>query len=111
MAAINTKDIKAVSMLEHWVDFLFYTLLVIGFVVSLILQSAFLSYIVIVLFGIMAGRILFHYKKYVTTYIILFGFLVGFVAGSRFADWLLLVLFFLFGASAGYYIHQKKWLV
>lgn len=94
-------------MLEYWMDFLFYTLLVIGFIFSILLQSSFLSYVVIILFGLMAGRLIFYFGKKFPLYVILLGFLLGFILGSRFADWKLLVLLFFLGSAMGYYIHAQ----
>ena len=95
---------------ENWAEFFFFCLLVFGFLFSLSLQSAKLSYVMIILFGLMCGRFLSQRKKGLPFYLIVFGFLIGFILGARFASWKLLVFLFLLSSVASFVLHNKGYL-
>lgn len=69
---------------EDWAEIIGFFLLIIGFFIATFAGSAVISYIVIILCGLMGGRVWYRIKSsYKTPWIvILFGFLVGFVLGS-----------------------------
>ncbi|MBI4150483.1 hypothetical protein HY488_03695 [Candidatus Woesearchaeota archaeon] len=101
---------KGVWLSENWAEFFFFCLLVFGFLFSLSLQSAGLSYVMIVLFGLMCGRFLAQRKKRFPFYLIVFGFFVGFLLGARFASWKVLAFFFFVGGALSFYLHERGYL-
>lgn len=101
---------KGVWFSENWAEFFFFCLLIFGFLFSLSVQSAGLSYVLIVLFGIMCGRFLSVRKKGFPFYLIVLGFLIGFLLGARFASWKVLVFFFFIGGLVSFYLHDRGYL-
>lgn len=101
---------RGVWFSESWAEFFFFCLLIFGFLFSLSLQSAMVSYVMIILFGMMCGRFLAHRKKRFPFYLIVFGFLVGFLLGARFASWKTLVIFFVLGSIASFFAHERGYL-
>ncbi len=93
-----------------WVELACFVVLVIGFVFSIMLQSAFTSYVVILLFGLLAGRFLYYRRHGFPFYLIGMALLLGYVLGTRYGDWKLVILFFLLGAAASYYMHAEGYL-
>ncbi len=104
MPAINK---KGMWFSENWAEFFFFCLLIIGFLFSLAIQSATLSYVLIILFGIMCGRFLSQRRKGFPFYLIVFGFFVGFLLGARFASMKLLILLFAVGGGVSFWLHRR----
>lgn len=69
-----------------------------------------MSYVVIFLFGLLAGRLMYYRKYSFPFYIIGFALLLGYVLGTRYGQWKLVILFFLLGSAASYYAHAQGWL-
>ncbi len=69
----------AFSFFKSWVEFFFFVLMVLGAIIALFAKSAVISYIVIFLSGMFAGRIIYfkHHGLKTGYYIILFGYLIG----------------------------------
>lgn len=104
-------DKKAIIDLSAWwVELLCFVVLVIGFLFSITLQSAMMSYVVIFLFGLLAGRLIYYRKYSFPFYIIGFALLLGYVLGTRYGQWKLVILFFLLGSAVSYYLHQQGYL-
>ena len=98
---------KGVNFLDKWVEFFFLVLLFIGFFVSLSIGSAFFSYLVILLFGGMAGRFLSFRKKMLPFYLVIIGLLIGYILGSRYGEWRVNLFMFIIGMSISWYLHEK----
>jgi len=99
---------------EAWAETLAMILVLIGFFVSLLLTSAVLVYIIVILAGFLAGRILYikRFKEPIFPFILMVvGFLFGYVLGSFGASRSWTVVFFLLGIVVSYYLHMKKILV
>ena len=62
MRIINS---KRGTFSKYWVEYLFLFLLVIGFIVSATSGSAVLTYIIIILMGMIVGRFWFQIKKHI----------------------------------------------
>lgn len=101
------KNKKGFSFLDRWAEFFFLVLLIVGFVVSVAIGSAFFSYVVVFLFGAMAGRFLNYRKAWFPFYLIILGLLIGYIIGSRFGNWRLNLFFFIVGAAISWYLHDK----
>ena len=82
---------------EEWVEALTVLFLVLGFIVSVLLQSALFSYISVVLSGFLAGRIYFikRYKEPILPFVLMIlGFLLGYLIGSFWASRVGIIIFF-----------------
>lgn len=99
---------RGFNVLERWTEFFFLILLIIGFVVSISIGSAFFSYLVILLFGGMAGRFLNYRKAMFPFYLIILGLLIGYIIGSRYGNWRVNLFCFIVGAAISWYLHEKK---
>ena len=97
------------DMAQNWVEYLFFILLVIGFFLAAASGSAFVSYIIVLLCGMVGGRILYKYKTdlKIPWVIVLIGFLIGFVTGSFYADTRIIVFCYLLGIFGSHYLHDK----
>ncbi|MBD3313375.1 hypothetical protein GF345_02950 [Candidatus Woesearchaeota archaeon] len=106
----NIDNRRAEGFLDKWVELFFFTLLIIGFIISLSIGSAFFSYIVIFLFGLMSGRLLQLRKNMVPFYLIVLGLLIGYLLGSRYGNWKIIVFVFIIGTSISWYAHEKEYI-
>lgn len=91
-----------------WAEFFFLILLVIGFVIALSLKNAFITYVMILLFGMMCGRFLQKRSKGFPFYMISAGFLIGFMFGARHVTGGAVLILFLVSTIGSYYFHKKK---
>jgi len=95
----------------HWVEMVTLTFVVIGIIIALLSPSAFISYIIILLSGMFAGRLMWERRNNVKfTYIaIIIGFLVGFMLGSfsHYGNQIVIVVLFIFGAVLMYRLNKK----
>ncbi|MBR9683657.1 hypothetical protein GOV03_03905 [Candidatus Woesearchaeota archaeon] len=99
---------------EAWAETLALALVLVGFFISLLITNTVLVYIVVILAGFLAGRILY-IKKFkepiFPSILMVVGFLFGYVLGSFGASRLWTTLFFIIGFGLSYYLHLKKFLV
>lgn len=101
------------TLAERWPEIIGISLLVIGFLFALTIGSPFLNYILSLLTGALAGRIL--YKKYHTQPIFPFilitiGFLLGFMLGAIKSNRILITILFIAGAYISYRAHKEGYL-
>ncbi len=94
----------------QWAEVLAILFAVAGFMLSVLLQHALLSYITIIISGLVAGRVF--YIKHITEPILPFvliiaGFLLGYLAGGFWASRALLVLLFVAALAVSYFLHKK----
>ncbi|MBL7055611.1 hypothetical protein ISS07_01725 [Candidatus Woesearchaeota archaeon] len=97
---------------KNWAEFFFFVLMVLGFVMAISSPSAFISYIVIFLSGMIGGRILYDRKKKLTFpyYIIIIGFLIGFLLGNFYGSKKIILILFILGILFSYHLHNKGYL-
>ncbi len=98
---------------EQWVEILTLFFLVLGFVISVLMQNSFLSYVVIFLAGFLAGRIYYikHRKEPVLPFVLMMiGFLIGYVTASFWANRIVVLVLFALAFIISYYLHLKKFL-
>ena len=95
---------------KNWMEFLFFVLMIIGIFIALSSPSAFISYIIIFLSGIFAGRLIYERKnKMQFPYIIIIaGFVVGYLIGVYYGSRKIVILLFVIGAILGYKVYDKK---
>jgi len=91
-----------------WAEFFFLVLLVVGFIIALSLKNAFITYIMILLFGLMCGRFIQKRSKGFPFYMISAGFLIGFMIGARHVTWASVLLLFIIASIGSFYFHKKK---
>jgi len=99
---------------ETWVETLTVILLLVGFVISVFLTNATLTYVVIIGAGFLAGRILYikRFKEPIFPFVlIIIGFLLGYLLGNFWASRWLTLIFFMVSFGGSYYLHLKKILV
>lgn len=97
---------------RNWAEIIFLILLIVGFLFSLAAPSAVLSYLIIFLVGMVAGRLIYYRKKsMVFPYVlIIIGFFAGYLIGSRYGSWLVITILFVLGSIFDYYLHEQGWL-
>ena len=101
----------AIKWEKEWAEVLTLLFLVLGFILSVLLQSALMSYISITISGFLAGRIYF-IKRYkaplLPVVLIILGFLVGYLIGSIWVNRIFVLLFFTAAFWGSYYLHNHK---
>lgn len=97
---------------KNYYESLFFALVVIGIVVALLAQSAVISYAVIFLSGIFAGRLLYSRKsKTQFPYLmVIVGFAIGYLIGVYYGSRWIAIALFAVGAIVGYKLFDKKFL-
>ncbi|HLC70876.1 MAG TPA: hypothetical protein VJI32_02655 [Candidatus Nanoarchaeia archaeon] len=96
---------------KQWAEILALLFLVLGFIISVLLQSALISYISIAVAGFLAGRIYYikRYKEPILPFVlIILGFLVGYLIGSIWINRIVVLLLFAIMFWGSYYVHVHK---
>ena len=110
---IKTKK-GVLDMVSMWVEYVALVVLFIGFFISMSSGSAFLSYLVIFLSGLLTGRIVFQNRKALPFkyYILMLVFLVGYIIGTyvSFGSRKVIVVVFILSNILSYYIHDKGYI-
>lgn len=95
---------------KQWAELFTGILLLIGFLLSIITQSALINYIVIFLTGLMSGRFIFKRlgQPMFPFFLILFGFLIGYIVGAiNFNKWIIISLYII-GTYGSYKLHKHN---
>ncbi len=110
---IKTKK-GVLDMVSMWVEYVALVVLFIGFLISMSSGSAFLSYLIIFLSGLLTGRILFQNRKALPFkyYILILVFLVGYILGTyvSFGSRKVIVIVFILSNILSYYLHDRKYI-
>lgn len=95
---------------KNWAEVFFFVLMVVGIIINLSLPSAVVSYIVIFICGMFAGRIIYfrHHNLKSAYYLIILGFFIGYVISARYGDRKIITVLFVIGAILSYYLYDKK---
>ncbi|MFH1642011.1 MAG: hypothetical protein ABIC04_03870 [Nanoarchaeota archaeon] len=98
-----------VEFFKSWAEVMFFALLVIGFLFSLLTPSAVLSYALIFCAGMMGGRLIFERKDKLQFpyYLMIFGFLIGYLLGAFYGNRNVIVILFVIGGFLSYYLHDS----
>jgi len=105
---------KGMSWVDAWGEVLTTVFLIFGLLVSILVDSSLVSYIVILISGFMVGRV-YHMRRHkigVPFFLIIIGYLVGYILGAAIRDrghWFFLLIFFAIGAMLGEFIHKRKY--
>ena len=95
---------------KSWMEFWFLVLILVGLAVALLAPSAFISYLISLISGFFAGRIVYERKHNILfPYImIIAGFTIGYIIGVYYASrWIVFAMFAL-GAILSYKLYDKK---
>ncbi|MBS3137671.1 hypothetical protein J4232_04515 [Candidatus Woesearchaeota archaeon] len=97
---------------EQWPELFSLFLLVVGFVVALFSKSAAITYIMIIVCGLVSGRMLFFrkYRMKMLFYMVTAAFLIGFIIGSFYGETRYIVVFYIIGNYVGYFLHKEAYL-
>ncbi|MBA3064570.1 hypothetical protein FP803_03985 [Candidatus Woesearchaeota archaeon] len=110
---IKTKK-GVLDMVSMWVEYVALIVLFIGFIISMSSGSAFLSYLIIFLSGLLTGRILFQNRKALPFkyYILMLVFLIGYILGTydSYGSRKVIVIFFILSNILSYYIHDRGYI-
>ncbi len=96
---------------EQWAEVFVVLFLVIGFIISVLLQNAGLTYLTILITGGLAGRIYYLKKNTQPIFpfiLIILGFLFGYTLGNFWANRLWGVLVFIVGFWTSLQLHRKE---
>lgn len=100
----------AMSFYKDTLEYLFIAVLIMGFLLAIFIRSALVSYVIIIIVGLMVGRQFYFKQKNLplSRYVLAFAFVIGFMVGSFYASWLWLAFFFVVGAYSGFQLHKHK---
>ena len=95
---------------KNWMEFWFFVLMVIGVLIALSAPSAAISYMVIFLSGMLAGRLIYERKdKIQFPYLmIIIGFVVGYLIGVYYGSRRVSIALFIIGAILSYKLYDNK---
>ena len=115
MIKINKKAMVDIGTIlwKQWAETFFIILILLGFLVSISIESALLNYIVIFCAGLMAGRTIFKKKgrqPLFPFFLIIVGFLLGYMLGSFEFSKKIITFLFILGTIISYYIHKKEYI-
>jgi hypothetical protein len=107
---MNKKAKLKMNYWENWVEITSFMLLVLGFFIAGSLGSAVVSYVVVFLCGMAAGRLWYRQKQNIKIpwLLIMIGFLIGFLLGSFYGNKKIIILLFVIGTVVSYYLHNKE---
>lgn len=95
---------------KNWMEFFFFVLMVVGVIIALAATSAVISYIIIFLSGMFAGRLIYERRdKIQFPYLmIIAGFVVGYLIGVWYGNRIVVIVLFVVGAILSYKLYEKK---
>lgn len=91
-------------------EFFFFVLMIIGVLVALSAPSAIISYAIIFVSGIFAGRLIYERKNKIQLpyLMIIAGFVIGYLVGVYYGSRRIAIALFVAGAILGYKLYDKK---
>ena len=94
---------------ESWVEPFFLGLLIAGFVLGKLLLDTFISYLIIAIAGLIAGRLAYVKRENdpVPFYALSLSFLFGLLLGHRVGNGFMMILLFAAAAALSYYLHKN----
>ena len=95
---------------KNWMEFFFLVLMIIGILIALSAPSAIISYIVIFLSGMFAGRLIYERKNKIQFpyFMIIAGFFIGYLIGVYYGSRRVVIALFVIGAILSYKLYDKK---
>lgn len=95
---------------KNWMEFFFFALMIIGVIIALTAPSAVISYIIIFLSGMFAGRLIYEKKNKIQFpyFMIIVGFVIGYLIGVYYGSRGVAIVLFVVGAVVSYKLYEKK---
>ena len=95
---------------KSWMEFWFFVIMIIGILIALSAPSAIISYIIIFLSGIFAGRLIYERKNKIQFpyFMIIAGFVIGYLIGIYYGSRRVVIALFVIGAILSYKLYDKK---
>src|SRR3989344_8521496 len=95
---------------KNWMEFFFFVLMIIGVIIALTAPSAIISYIIIFLSGMFAGRLIYEKKNKIQFpyFMIIAGFVIGYLIGVYYGSRRIVIALFVIGAILSYKFYDKK---
>lgn len=95
---------------RYWMEFFFVLLMIIGIVVALASPSAVISYFIIFVVGIFAGRLIYERRRNIQLpyFLIIAGFVIGYLIGAYYGNKRLMIVLFVLGSIISYKLYDKK---
>lgn len=84
--------------------------MIVGIVMALVSPSAVISYFIIFLVGMFAGRLIYIRKRNIQLpyFLIIAGFVIGYLIGAYYGNKRLIIILFIIGAVISYKLYDKK---
>lgn len=95
---------------KYWMEFFFVVLMILGIVVALASPSAVISYFIIFLAGMFAGRLIYIRKHNIQLpyFLIIAGFVIGYLIGAYYGNKRFIIILFAIGSIISYKLYDKK---
>lgn len=95
---------------KNWMEFFFVLLMIIGVLIALSAPSAVISYFIIFLSGMFAGRLIYERKNKIQFpyFMIIVGFVIGYLIGVYYGSRRIVIVLFVIGAFVSYKLYDKK---
>ena len=95
---------------KNWMEFFFLVLMIIGVFIALTAPSAMISYFIMFISGMFAGRLMYErqHKIGLPYLIIIAGFVIGYLLGAYYGNKGILISLFIIGALITYKLYEKK---
>jgi len=95
---------------KNWMEFWFFVIMVIGFIIALLAPSAVIGYFIAFVSGMFAGRLIYERKNKIQFpyFMIIAGFVIGYLIGVYYGSRRIVILLFVIGAVLSYKVYDKK---
>ena len=95
---------------KNWTEFFFAVLMILGILIALMAPSAVISYTIISLSGVFAGRLIYErrHKIQLPYFMIIVGFVIGYLLGVYYGSRRVVIVLFVIGAVVGYKLYEKN---
>lgn len=98
------------DLYRNWMEFFFLALIIIGVLIALSAPSAVISYMIIFLSGIFAGRLLYERRNKIQFpyFTIISGFVIGYLVGAYYGNRRIIIALFVIGTILSYKLYDNK---
>jgi len=98
--------------MHNWAELFAFLVLIIGFIISILIQNKVFNGIVAFLVGFGSGRLIFTQRRkgMFPYFLVIIGFLLGFMLGSYYMNRGIILILFVSAIIISYYIHSKGYL-
>lgn len=95
---------------RSWMEFFLIIVMIIGLILALLVPSAALSYVLVFVSGMFAGRLVYERKNNIVFpyLVIIAAFLIGYLIGVRYGNRYIDVFLFVVAAIISYNLFDKK---